>query len=57
VTRQSLLSGRDGVTLMVGGETALSGARVQATHDKVELGNGPISQETLNGRDYRRASN
>ncbi|WP_136477904.1 hemagglutinin repeat-containing protein [Pseudomonas sp. DG56-2] len=57
VTSQSLLSGRDGVTLMVGGETALSGARVQAAHDKVELGNGPISQETLNGRDYRRAVN
>lgn len=57
VTSQSLLSGRDGVTLMVSGETALSGARVQAANGKVELGNGPINQETLNGRDYRRAVN
>ncbi|MDD2047457.1 hemagglutinin repeat-containing protein [Pseudomonas putida] len=54
VASQSLLNGRDGIALAVGGTTALSGARLQAVNGKVELGNGAVTQETLNGRDYRR---
>ncbi|MNM38954.1 Hemolysin precursor [compost metagenome] len=54
VTRQSLLNGRDGIALAVGGATELSAARLQSANGNVELGNGPVTQETLNGRDYRR---
>ena len=54
VASQSVLNGRDGIALAVGGTTALSGARLQAANGKVELGNGAVTQETLSGRDYRR---
>ncbi|MNJ26869.1 Hemolysin precursor [compost metagenome] len=54
VSRQSLLSGRDGIALAVGGATELSAARLQSGNGQVELGSGPVTKETLNGRDYRR---
>ncbi|WP_442109348.1 hemagglutinin repeat-containing protein [Pseudomonas sp. NUPR-001] len=54
VASQAVLSGRDGIALAVGGETTLTGARLQSVAGKVELGNGAVTQETLNGRDYRR---
>lgn len=54
VASQTTLSGRDGIDLKVGGATELSGARLQAANGSVELGSGSLTQETLNGRDYRR---
>lgn len=54
VASQSVLSGRDGIALAVGGATGLSAARLQAANGKVELGNSAITQESLSGRDYRR---
>ncbi|HWD34327.1 MAG TPA: hemagglutinin repeat-containing protein [Pseudomonas sp.] len=54
VASQSVLSGRDGIALTVGGATGLSAARLQAANGKVELGNSAITQESLSGRDYRR---
>ncbi|MDD2060427.1 hemagglutinin repeat-containing protein [Pseudomonas sp. GD03860] len=54
VASQSTLSGRDGIHLDVAGATELSGARLQTAKGKVELGSGPVTQQTLNGRDYRR---
>ena len=54
VASQSTLSGRDGINLNVAGATELSGARLQTAKGKVDLGSSAVTQQTLNGRDYRR---
>ncbi|MHC6227071.1 hemagglutinin repeat-containing protein [Pseudomonas sp. X10] len=54
VPHQSTLSGRDGIDLQVTGETRLTGAKLHAANGRIDLGGSPVTQETLNSRDYRR---
>ncbi|VVP75733.1 Hemolysin [Pseudomonas fluorescens] len=54
VASQSVLKGHEGIDLQVGGDTRLTGARLQSGAGSVELGGSAVSQQTLSGRDYRR---
>lgn len=51
--QQSLLSGRDGISLEVGGTTHVNGALIKSSQGQVDLGGGPVELNDLKGRDYR----
>ncbi|UFH48606.1 hemagglutinin repeat-containing protein [Pseudomonas sp. KNUC1026] len=51
--QQSVVSGREGVSLDVAGTTHLTGAVVEASQGQVALADGAVQQHDLSGRDYR----
>ncbi|MFF7706939.1 hemagglutinin repeat-containing protein [Pseudomonas sp. NPDC007930] len=51
--QQSELRARDGIDLAVQGSTQLNGALVKASQGAVNLGEGAVNTQALNGRDYR----
>ena len=54
VAQQAMLRGSEGIDLKVGGAALLVGAKVQSVNGEVGLHAGSLTQQTLNGRDYRR---
>ncbi|MBK4991700.1 hemagglutinin repeat-containing protein [Pseudomonas sp. S36] len=54
VGQQAVLKGSEGIALNVGGNAHLVGARLQSARGDVRLDAAAVTQETLNGSDYRR---
>ena len=54
MAQQTTLKGSEGVGLQVGGSAQLIGARLQSAKGEVTLDASSITQQTLNGSDYRR---
>jgi hemolysin len=52
VKQASGISGSQGVNLMVGGATQLTGARISTTEGKVDLGGSKVSSSDLSNLDY-----
>lgn len=55
VAQQATIKGSEGVSLNVGGNAQLIGARLQSATGEVKLDADSIKQQTLSGSDYRRA--
>lgn len=53
VAQASGIRGTQGVSLQVGGDTQLTGARISAEKGKVDLGASTVTAKTLAGSDYR----
>ena len=53
VAQPSIIKGREGIDLQVGGDTKLTGATLESANGQVKLGNGSIGLTSLSGSDYR----